>query len=135
MFASVFYQFELKDGQEQLDILDEFITYKDLGKTLELIGKDDVEGTECFKLVMTEKSGKTTTYYLDESNYQVIKETNKATIDGKELESNTLYSNYKKQDIGVVMPMNQNGDMGDMEFTKFEFNPKIDENLFKPSTN
>lgn len=126
---------QVKDGQEQLDILDEFITYKDLGKTLELIGKDDVEGTECFKLVMTEKSGKTTTYYLDASNYQVIKETSKGTIDGKEFEANTMHSNYKKQDIGVVMPMNQNGDMGDMEFTKFEFNPKIDENLFKPSTN
>nr|HPI55152.1 hypothetical protein [Chitinophagaceae bacterium] len=84
---------------------------------------------------MTEKSGKTTTYFLDASNYQVIKETSRGTIDGKELESNTLYSNYKKQDIGVVMPMSQNGDMGDMEFTKYEFNPQIDENLFKPSTN
>ena len=43
---------DVKTGQDELDIQDEFITYKQLGKKIENLGKDDVDGTECFKLKM-----------------------------------------------------------------------------------
>lgn len=124
---------EVKAAQDQLNIQDEFITYKEKGKKLEYVGKDDVEGTECHKLTMTDKEGRITTYYLDASNYQTIKQTVKATINGKEMETTSMFSNYKKFDQGIVLPMNTSGDMGEMEFTSIEINPKIDESIFKPT--
>src|ERR1039457_3025340 len=60
---------DIKNAQEELEIQDEFITYKELGKTLEYYGTDDVDGTDCFKLKMTDKNGKETTFYIDPSNY------------------------------------------------------------------
>ncbi len=122
---------DVKMGQDELDLQDEFITYKQLGKKIENLGKDDVDGTECFKLKMIDKDGKETTYYLDPSNYFVIKETAKIKANGKEMENSSTYSNYKKTDNGVYVAMNIGGGFGDMEITKIEINPKIDEAIFK----
>lgn len=122
---------DVKTGQDELDIQDEFITYKQLGKKIENLGKDDVDGTECFKIKMIDKDGKETTYYLDPSNYFVIKETAKIKANGKEMENSSTYSNYKKTENGVFIAMNIGGGFGDMEITKIEINPKIDESIFK----
>jgi len=122
---------DVKTGQDELDIQDEFITYKQLGKKIENLGKDDVDGTECFKIKMIDKDGKETTYYIDPSNYFVIKETAKIKANGKEMENSSTYSNYKKTENGVFIAMNIGGGFGDMEITKIEINPKIDESIFK----
>ena len=71
---------DVKKGQDGLNLQDDFITYKELGKKLELIGKDDVDGTECFKLKMIDKDKTETTYYIDPSNYYVIKEDRKSVV-------------------------------------------------------
>ncbi len=118
-------------GQEELDLMPEFLTYKEQGKKLEYIGKDDVDGTECFKLKMTSKDKKETTFYIDPSNYYIIKETNKLTVNGKEIENSSTMSNYKKQDCGIVYPFNIGGGWGELEVSALEVNPKIDEAIFK----
>lgn len=121
---------DLKNAQDELELQDEFITYKELGKTLEYFGKDDVDGTECHKLKMTNKDGKETTYYIDPSTYYVIKETEKMMSEGKEMENSTILSDYKKLNEGIVYPMSISGGWGEMTITKLEINPKIDETLF-----
>ena len=122
---------ELKIGQDELDIMDEFLTYKLLGKKLEDLGKDDVDGTECFKLKLTDKDGQETTLFIDPSNYFIIKETSKIKANGQEMENSSTFSNYKKTDGGIFIPMNIGGGFGDMEITKVEINPTIDESIFK----
>lgn len=122
---------DVKTGQDGLELQDEFFTYKQLGKKLENLGKDDVDGTECFKLKLIDKTGKETTYYIDQTDYFIIKQTNKINANGKEMENSTSYSNYKKTDAGVFIAMNIGSGFGDMEITKIEINPKIDESIFK----
>jgi hypothetical protein len=122
---------DVKMSQDGLYLQDDFITYKELGKKLELIGKDDVDGTECFKLKMTDKDGQETSYFIDPSNYYVIKQTTKFKADGKEMEASTQYGNYKKLDEGIVYAMSISGGFGETEVTKLEINPKIDESVFK----
>jgi hypothetical protein len=123
---------DVKQSQEQLELQDEFITYKELGKKLEFLGKDDVDGTECLKLKMTNKEGQETSYFIDPSNYYVIKQITKIKADGKEMEDVTTFSNYKKVPEGIVYSMSISGGFGEMEVTKLEINPQIDESLFKP---
>jgi hypothetical protein len=125
---------DVKKAQDGLNLQDEFITYKELNKKLELIGKDDVDGTECFKLKMIDKDATETTYYIDPSNYYVIKETHKMTVNGKEMENSTTYGNYKKLPEGVVYPYSIASGWGEAEVTNLTINPKIDEALFKPTT-
>ncbi len=124
---------DVKNAQEGLNLQDEFITYKELGKKLEYLGKDDVDGTECFKLKITDKNAQETTYYIDPSNYYTIKQTIKMKSNGKEMENSTTYSNYKKVDAGIVYPYTVSSGWGSSEVTNLEINPKIDEALFKPS--
>lgn len=125
---------DVKKAQDGLNLQNEFITYKELGKKLEFIGKDDVDGTECFKLKMTDKEGIESTFFIDPSNYYVIKETKKMTINGKEMENSTSYGNYKKTEIGIVYPYSIIGGWGESEVTSLSINPTIDETLFKPTT-
>jgi len=49
---------EVKESQDQLDLAHELVDYKAKGNTVTYIGKDDVEGTECYKLKVVCKSGK-----------------------------------------------------------------------------
>lgn len=122
---------DVKNSQDDLWIQDEFITYKELGKKLELIGSDDMDGTDCFKLKMTDKNNQETTYYIDKSDYNIIKSVSKVKADGKEMEVISTYGNYKKTEEGIVFAMSTTGGYGPMEITKIEVNPKIDETIFQ----
>jgi hypothetical protein len=122
---------DVKSTQDDLNLKDEFITYKDLGKKLESLGKDDVDGTECFKYKMTDKDGAETTFYIDSENYHIIKQVDKKTVNGKEVENTTTFSDYKKLDEGITFPMSITGPWGTSQITKLEINPAIDESIFK----
>lgn len=124
---------DVKSAQNQLDFHDEFLNYKEDGKVLEDLGKEDVDGTECFKLKLTNKNGESNTYYIDPADYMILKMTNKSTADGQEHESSTSFSNYKKMDEGVIIAMNISAEYGDLETVKVELNPTVDEAIFKVS--
>lgn len=121
---------DVKAGQNDLDLKDDFLTYALLGKKLENLGKEDIDGTECFKLKLTDVNGSESTYYIDPSNYFIIKETSKITANGQEMENSAIYSNYTKLPEGIHIAMNIGSNFGDMEITKVEVNPIIDEAIF-----
>jgi hypothetical protein len=58
---------DVKMGQDQLEIQNDFITYAELGKKLDDLGTEEIDGTECFKLKLTDKEGIETTYFIDQS--------------------------------------------------------------------
>ena len=124
---------DVKNAQDDLYIQDDFITYKELDKKLEYFGKDDVDGTECLKMKMTDKNGQESTYYIDPSNYYIIKQTQKIKANGKEMESSTFFSDYKKLDIGIMFPMSMRSDWGELQVTKLDINPTIDDSIFSPA--
>ena len=47
------------------------------------------------------------------------------------MENTTTYSNYKKTDTGVFIAMSIGSDYGDLEISKIDINPNIDESIFK----
>ncbi|HQQ94510.1 MAG TPA: hypothetical protein PLQ93_08140 [Bacteroidia bacterium] len=126
---------DVKNAQDDLYLQDDFMTYKEQGKSIEYFGMDDVDGTECHKIKMTGKEGKETTYYIDPDNFLVIKQTDKTLSNGQERENSTFFSDYKKLDEGLVYPMSSSGGWGEINITKMDINPKVDESLFKVSSN
>ncbi len=122
---------EVKMMASQLDLTGDFYDYKAKGNQIEYVGTDDMEGTEVYKLKVTKKNGTVLYHYLDKSTYYDLKQTQKVTVQDKEMESATTYSNYKKTNIGLVMPFTMSGDMsGEMQWTSIEINPKVEESIF-----
>lgn len=122
----------LKEAQEQLDI-QPLIDYKTKGNKVTFLGKDEVEGTECYKLKLVYKSGKEETMYFDASNYYHIKSVEKAKVEGKDIESASTYGNYQKLPEGIVYPMSMETGNGPMTIKTVEVNKPVDEKIFKPS--
>lgn len=124
---------QVKDAQSQLDIQDELVDYKAKGNKIEFLGKDDMEGTEVFKVKLINKDGKEKTLFFDVANYYLIREVDKVKADGKEQEMATNFSNFQKLPEGIVFPMTVETPMGPMTIKTVEVNPKVDESIFKPS--
>jgi hypothetical protein len=85
----------IKSLKEQSDLSGPLFDYKTKGNQVELIGKEDMEGTEVFKLKVTLKSGDLVYIFLDAQNYLELKETSKQKFQDKEVETETLFSDYR----------------------------------------
>jgi outer membrane lipoprotein-sorting protein len=93
---------QVKDSAEMLD--EPFIDYEKKGHKIELLGKEDLEGTEVFKLRLTRKNGQVTDYFIDAENFIELKtSTIKKKKDGTEVKIDTIYGDYKPV-AGVMMP-------------------------------
>jgi outer membrane lipoprotein-sorting protein len=128
---------QVKDSQEELDIQGTYIDYKAKGHTAEYLGKEDVDGTECHKIKMTLKGGKTQTLYIDPTSYYLIKTLTVVNTNGQEAEVATSFSNFQKQPSGIVIPMSTTVPLGpglnaDLTIESVEINTTLDASLFKP---
>ncbi|HBY61072.1 MAG TPA: hypothetical protein DEH78_14715 [Solibacterales bacterium] len=86
---------------ENADLDGPLMDYAAKGNKLELIGKEDVEGSPAYKLQLTRKNGKTESYYLDAASFLLIKTTARRRQMGQELDIEIFPGNYKK--VGKVM--------------------------------
>ncbi len=124
----------VKENVDALDIQSVLLNYKEKGHTVELVGKDDVDGTECFKIKVVTKSGMQQTFFIDPSNYYIIKVVTKTKANGQEQEQAQAFSNFKKLDNGYVFPLSLTGfGPGELKITKVDVNPTLDQSIFKPS--
>jgi hypothetical protein len=122
---------QVEKRASQLDIQGDLLDYKKKGSTVEYLGKEDLDGTDCFKIKLTLKNGNIYNYYFDASNYYLIKQISKIQMDGKEMEDATEFSNYQKTPEGLLFPMGISGGNGPLKITKIEVNPKIDPKVFE----
>ncbi len=123
----------VKESQDQLDVQGELIDYKEKGNKVAFLGKDDVEGTECYKIKMTHASGKEETMYFDASNYYHIRSVLKVIANGQEVEQTANYGNFQKLPEGIVYPMNIDSGNGPVALKSVEINKPVDESIFKPT--
>jgi outer membrane lipoprotein-sorting protein len=126
---------DAKDVEQQADIDGPLVDYKAKGHTVELVGKEDFEGTDVYKLKLTLKGGDVQYIYLDASTLLQLRETTKRTRDGKEMEIESFASNYKPVE-GVLMPFAVETKInGQPQFAvaldSIEVNKPVDESVFK----
>jgi hypothetical protein len=122
----------LKQSQDQLDLAGPLVDYKAKGSKIAYLGKDDVEGTDCFKLKVTYATGKEETMFIDAANYYHIRSVSKITANGKEQEQTVNFGNFQKTQ-GVVFPMSIDQGMGNVAVKSIEVNQPIAEGFFKPN--
>jgi hypothetical protein len=94
---------ELKSMKYQADMDGMLWNWKDKGYTVTYDGKEDMEGTPCYKIKVVTKEGDSFTYYIDSDSYILLRTNSKIKVMGNESEGDTYYSNYK-QIHGMAVP-------------------------------
>ena len=127
---------ELKGNQARLVIGGLLFDYAGRGTKVELLGKEDVNGTSAYKIKATTKDNVEITYFIDPATYYIIKETQTVSADGQSAETISTYSNYKKTDYGYVVPYTHEltlpqGISLTITANKIEVNKEIDPKIFE----
>jgi outer membrane lipoprotein-sorting protein len=137
----------VKNQQQELDCAGPLVDYVVKGHKVELIGKEEVEGTEAIKVKLTLKTGQDVNYYFDLKTGYIIRMTRKGGGfgggggggrrpggPGGDGEMKIDYSNYQKTDDGYIFAMTVSMGMGgsNMTFEKIEVNKPIETNKYKP---
>ena len=86
---------QLKGMEKQADITGELYKWKDKGYKVELVGKDEFEGTEVYKIKSIDKNEDETMYFVDAENFVILKEETTATMRGEEVTTETVSSDFK----------------------------------------
>jgi hypothetical protein len=126
---------QAKDFEEGADFDGILMDYKDKGRTVELVGKEQVEGADAYKLKVTFKSGSTRHVYLDAETFLEIKMESKRMVRGSEVEGESYMSDYKEVGGMMMAHVLEQGMKGMPQRQKFvidkvELNPEIDESVF-----
>jgi hypothetical protein len=126
---------DTKSYARQAEVLrNDLVTYKERGTKLEYGGKDEIEGSDVYKIKATRADGAVITYYLDADSYLIIQRNIKYSEEGIEQEDDMFPSDYK-QINGMTLPFtfetkNDGTTTSAMMIEKYEFNPQIDDALF-----
>jgi outer membrane lipoprotein-sorting protein len=125
---------QLKSVKLQADMDGMLYNYEKKELATELMGKEDLEGTEVYKIKQTDKEGDVYFHFIDAENYVLLKTSSKVKMGESEIESETFYSNYKEFE-GMMMAHSfeskTNGQtMSQINIETVELNPEIDEAIF-----
>lgn len=125
---------QVKAAQSAFDLGGELFNYQQKGSKVELAGKEKVEGVEAIKLKLTNKEGKETMFFVDPTTYYVIKRESTTSMNGQDMTATAVFSNFKKTDIGYVMPYTTVSNQGfeiTINVSKVEFNKPVDPKIFE----
>jgi outer membrane lipoprotein-sorting protein len=109
--------------------------YKERGAKLEVMGKEDVEGSPAYKIKITKKDGAVKYTYLDGETYLDVRTTETAHQMGQEMTVDSYLSNYKAE-AGVLIPHAIEQRAGGqaimkMSLDQVEVNAPVDDSLFQ----
>lgn len=134
-------QEEIKSIVEDAEFDDPLFDYQKKGNTVELVGSDQIEGTEVFKVKLTLASnGDVRTYYIDADSCVPIKYEVKRTVRGAEREFEVELGDYKEVD-GVLFPFStatgakgsSSADKAQYAWERIEVNVPLDDaNFVRP---
>ena len=121
---------------EDAEIDGPLVDWKEKGSTLEYVGREDVDGTEAYKIKVVRKNGDVNFVYLDPDHFLEIRILTQRVQHGAQQETETDVGDYEKIG-GVFIPFSlEAGRKGDpnkqkIVFEKAEANLSVDDAIFK----
>ncbi len=122
---------QVKMAQSGLDLQSPFLNYAAKGNKVELLGKEKVDGADCYKIKITYKNGKMATVFIDANTYYRVKTVSTVNIDGADTEIEVTYSDFRKTPEGYSFAYSQTTPNGPISFNSIEINKPVDEKIFK----
>jgi outer membrane lipoprotein-sorting protein len=119
-------------NKDLMDVGGALFDYAAKGSKVELQGKDGGS----YKLKLTTKDNAEITYFVDATTYYLTKLVKKGSMMGQDVEITVKLSDYKKTELGYVMPYTTEMDFGGQfslttTIKKIEFNKTIDPAIFE----
>ena len=116
------------------DFDEPLINYSQKGNKVELVGRDQVEGTDVYKLKVSLPNGDVRHYYMDTDSYVPIRMEERRMIRGSEQEFETTLGDYKEVN-GWFMPFSiesgpKGQDKATVTYEKIEANVALDDRRF-----
>jgi outer membrane lipoprotein-sorting protein len=129
---------QLKEIREDADFDGPLIDYREKGNTIELMGKENVNGAPAYKLKVALNNGDIQYFSLDTGNGLEVKEAKKVKRQDKEVEIEIFFSNYKQVN-GLTLPFSiKTKTKGEPEkqitIENVETNLVLDDSIFKMPT-
>jgi len=126
---------DAKMVEEQSDFDGPLVDYKAKGNTVELAGREQVEGVNAYKLKITRKNGEIRYVYLDPDAYLEIASDATRTVRGTEMEVFSTIGDYKEVNGVMLAHSIESGPKGGtqkqkMTVDKYEVNVDVPENNF-----
>lgn len=125
---------QVKASQSAFDVGGDLFDYQGKGSKIELAGTEKIGDVNAIKIKLTNKEGKETLFFLDPATHYILQRETTANINGQDVTSTAIFSNYKKTSSGYVIPYTTVTSQGfeiTVEITKVEFNKEIDPAIFK----
>lgn len=94
---------QVKQLKDQADFEGVLVNYEEKGHSVELLGKEEVDGTPAYKLKVTKANGDVDTLYLDEEYFVEFKTESTREVQGTEVTVATVIGDYKEVD-GLLFP-------------------------------
>jgi hypothetical protein len=108
-------------AEDAADFAGPLVDYKAKGYKLDYLGREDIDGTEAYKLWVTRTNGDLTTVYLDPDYFLEIRTVNRRIEHGVPVETVVDYGDYEKV-AGVFLPFSQeSGIKGSSDRQKVQF--------------
>ena len=116
------------------DFDEPLVGYRAKGNKVELVGTDQIEGTDVYKLRVALPNGDTRTYYMDADSGVPIRMEETRIIRGTEQEFETTLGDYKPVNGWLVPFSIESGPKGQdkttVHYEKIEANVKLDDRRF-----
>jgi outer membrane lipoprotein-sorting protein len=128
-------QAELDQFKQMADFDGALVDYAAKGYTLELLGIEDVEGTEAYKLKVTYDTGLEATSFIDKENFVEFQQKSSSEAGGQTVNNVTTMGDFKMVD-GVLFAHSIETNAEGAPFGRtitietIETNVKIDDSLF-----
>lgn len=113
------------------------LNYKTDGSSVEYLGLEDVEGNDVYKIRLVTKENDMIYYYIDVQTFFILREDIKVKTKDSENTTNSLFSDFRKTEFGIVLPYfvqgadsEGNGYGSGSFYEKIEVNNKVNDSLF-----
>ena len=127
---------DLRNIADESDFDGPLVDYLSKGSTLQLAGKQDIEGKPAYRLNLTNKQGQARSYYFDAASYLLLKWEGSRTVGDKSVPWESLFRDYREVN-GLQMAFEIDSDAIGTEqsqkiiVSKLEIDAPIEESRFE----
>jgi outer membrane lipoprotein-sorting protein len=125
---------ELDDLKENADLDGSLIDYKAKGFAVELVGKEDFNGSSVYKIKITKRAGSSEFAYIDATSFLQVRASAQRVQQGRTVEFDSTFGDFRPVN-GVLFPFKietkADGNMFVIALDKSEANVTVDDAIFK----
>jgi hypothetical protein len=125
---------QVKSFKQMADFEGDLYNWEKKGFDVTLLGLEDMEGSDVYKIKIVKADGDEFLYYIDSEYFVLLRTDSKILVQGTAVESTSNFSNYKPQDGMMMfykMETRMNGQVVmQADIKSYEFNLPMENSLF-----